>query len=178
MCEVARNLPAIESWRSTLPNDELLELNHPRVVLTHWKRSLRCADEESEKSEVAETNPLFEGWKKSSPEQRTAGLGQIRFEEFRVVMPDAWCKPIKDCAAHLLAEDRNPDFRITRAVQKALDHIAIADDAKTSKPVAQSHEKEARDELRVVLKALQAINRQVRDLDVGTANPKAKRRSS
>jgi hypothetical protein len=46
MCEVARNLDAIEAWRSTLPSEELLELNHPRVVLDRWKRSRRSTSDQ------------------------------------------------------------------------------------------------------------------------------------
>ena len=59
-----------------------------------------------------------------------------------------------------------PDFRITRAVQKAFEHIEIADDPKTSAPLEQGHQKEALDELRAALKAVRAIKRRVQDLDV------------
>ena len=180
MCEVARNIAAIEIWRSKLPANELLELNHPRIVLKHWKRSFRPGSDQSEsEQESAEANPFIDGWNKSSPEQRTAGLVTVGFNNFRQDMPDAWCKPMKDCAARLLAEDRDPDFRMTRAIQKALEHIEIADDPKTSEPLGQGHEKEALDELRVALKALRAMKRRVHELDVGISTAsKAKRRSS
>jgi hypothetical protein len=187
MCEVARNINAIEAWRATLSANELLELNHPRVVLTHWRRSLRSSssqddpedtkDEEHKKDE--EHNPLLVGWNKASPEQRTVGLAKVGFNNFRQAMPADWCKPMKDCVTGLRAEDRDPDVRITRAVQKAFAHIEIANDPKTSAPLAQGHEKEALDELRAALKALHAIQRRVQDLEVGiSATPKAKRRSS
>jgi hypothetical protein len=180
MCEVARNLDAIESWRSTLPSEELLELNHPRVVLAHWKRSLRSAsDQDSEEREVDVANPMLVGWNKATPEQRTIGLTKVGFDDFRQVMPGDWCKPMKECVTRLRAEDRDPDSRITRAFQKALEHVEIARDPKTSGPVAQGHEKEALVELREALKALRAIKRRVHDLDVGiSTRPKTKRRSS
>jgi hypothetical protein len=179
MCEVARNMDAIESWRSKLPADELLELNHPRVVLNHWKRSLRpCSDQDDLADlEVLEPNPFLVGWNKSTHEQRTTGLTEIPFDEFRQVMPEVWCKPMKDCVARLRTEDRDPDSRITRAIQKALEHIEIADDPKTSGPVGQGHEKEALNQLRVALKALRAIKLRVHELDVGiSAASKTKRR--
>jgi hypothetical protein len=184
MCEVARNINAIEAWRSKIAADapdELLELNHPRVVLARWKRSLgQASAEDAEEPKSAEVNPLLNGWNKSTPEQRTTGLSQIPFNDFRQSMPGDWSKPMKDHVARLRAEDREPDFRITRAVQAALNHIEIADDSKTSKEaVAPSHEKAALDELRKALKALHAIKRPVRDLDVGLfTSPKARRRSS
>jgi hypothetical protein len=180
MCEVARNLDAIESWRSTLPPEELIELNHPRVVLAHWKRSLRSAsDQDSEEPEVDEANPMLVGWNKATLEQRTTGLTKVGFDDFRQVMPGDWCKPMKECVARLRAEDRDPDSRITRAFQKALEHVEIAGDPRTSDPVAQGHQKEALDELRGALKALHATKRRVHDLDVGiSTSPKAKRRSS
>jgi hypothetical protein len=181
MCEVARNIAAIETWRSKLPADELLELNHPRVVLTHWRRSLRSSSNQDnpEDTKDEEPNPLLMGWNKASPEQRTVGLAKVGFNNFRQAMPADWCKPMKDCAARLLAEDRDPDVRVTRAVQKAFAHIEIANDPKTSAPLAQGHEKKALDELRAALKALHAIQRRVQDLEVGiSATPKAKRRSS
>jgi len=176
MCEVARNLAAIESWRSTLPNDELLELNHPRIVLAHWKRSLRSPP----KPKGAKANPMLEGWNRANSKQRTSGLTEIRFDCFRLFMPADWHKPMKECAASLLTEDpdRNPDFRITRAVQQALNHIEIAGDPKTHRAVAQGHEKEALDELRAAVKALHAIKRRVRDLSVEITNSKANGRSS
>jgi len=181
MCEVARNIDAIEAWRSKLSADELLELNHPRVVLNHWKRSLRsCSDQDDlADPEVVEPNPFLVGWNKSTHEQRTTGLTEIPFDEFRQVMPEVWCKPMKDCVARLRAEDRDPDSRITRAIQKALERIEIADDRKTSGPVGQGHEKEALADLRGALKALHTIKRHIHELDVGiSATPKVKRRSS
>jgi hypothetical protein len=179
MCEVARNLDAIESWRSTLPSEELLELNHPRVVLAHWKRSLRSKDQDPEDPEVAVPNPMIVGWDKATPEQRTTGLAKVGFDDFRQVMPGNWCKPMRECVARLRAEDCDPDSRITRAFQKALVHLEIADDPKTSGPVAQGHKKEALDELRETLKALRAIKRRIHDLDVGISiGPKAKRSRS
>jgi hypothetical protein len=180
MCEVARNLDAIESWRSTLPTEELLELNHPRVVLAHWKRSLRSAsDQDSKEPEVDEANPMLVGWNKATSEQRTTGLVEVGFDGFREVMPGDWCKPMKECVARLRAEGRDPDSRITRAIRKALDHLEIAGDSKTSVPVAQGHEKKALDELGEALKALRAIKRRTHDLDVGiSTSPKAKRHSS
>lgn len=182
MCEVARNIDAIEAWRSALSDDELLELNHPRVVLTHWRRSLRSSsnqEDDPEDTKDEEPNPLLVGWNKASPEQRTVGLGKVGFNNFRQAMPADWCKPMKDCVACMRAEARDPDFRITGAVQKAFAHIEIANDPKTSTPLAQGHEKEALDELRAALKALHAIKRRVQDLGVGiSTTPKAKRRSS
>jgi len=180
MCDVARNLPAIESWRSTLLPEKLLELNHPRVVLAHWKRSLRSGSgQDPEESEIDTANPFLQGWNKSSAEQRTAGLTEVGFDDFRQAMPAAWCKPMKDCVARLRAEDRNPDFRITRAIRKALEHLEIANNPKTSTPVAQGHEKDALGELREALKALRGIKRHVWDLDVGiSSTPKAKRCST
>jgi hypothetical protein len=123
---------------------------------------------------------MLEGWNKATPEQRTTGLTKISFDDFRSVMPSAWFKPImKERIAHLRAEDRDPDSRITRAIQKALEHLEIAGDPKTSKPVAQSHETEALGELRETLKALRAIKRRVHDLNVGiSTSPKAERRSN
>ena len=187
MCEVARNIKAIEAWRSTLSADELLELNHPRVVLTHWRRSLRSSSnrddpgdtQEEEHKKDEERNPLLVGWNKASPEQRTVGLAKVGFNSFRQAMPADWCKPMKDCVAGLRAEDRDPDVRITQGVQKAFEHIKIANDPKTSAPLAQGHEKEALDELRTALKALHAIKSRVQDLEVGiSTTPKAKRGSS
>jgi hypothetical protein len=57
LVEIARNLPAIETWRSTLRPEELLDLNHPRVVLARWKKSLRLgsADAESEEANPPST---------------------------------------------------------------------------------------------------------------------------
>ena len=101
------------------------------------------------------------------PEQRTIGLTKVGFDDFRPVMPGDWCKPMKECVTRLRAEDHDPDFRITRAFQKALEHLEIADDPKTSGSVERSHEKEALVELREALKALRAIKRRVHDLDVG-----------
>jgi hypothetical protein len=181
MCEVARNIKAIETWRSTLSADELLELNHPRVVLTHWRRSLRSSSTQGDPkgTKDEEPNPLLLGWNKANPEQRTVGLAKVGFNDFRQAMPADWCKPMKDCVACLPAEGRDSDLRITRAVQKAFAHIEIAEDPKTSTPLAQGHEKEALNELRAALKALHAIKRRVQDLEVGiSATPKAKRRSS
>jgi hypothetical protein len=180
MCEVARKLAAIEQWRSALPPEELLELNHPRVVLDRWKRSIRATSGQDSKAPPPEgkPNPMLEGWNKATLEQRTTGLTQIRFDDFRQVMPGDWSKPMKECVGRLRPEDRDPDSRITRVVQKALEHLEIADDPKTSKPVGQGHEKEALGELREALRALHAIKRHVHDLDVGFTNPKAKRRST
>jgi hypothetical protein len=181
MCEVARNINAIEAWRSKLSDDELLELNHPRVVLAHWRRTLRSGSDQGdpEEPEANEANPLLVGWHKANPEQRTTGLSEIPFNEFRQFMPDVWCKPMKDQVARLHAEDRDPDLRITRAVQKALDHVEIANDPKTSAPVAQGHQREALNALQMALQALRAIKRRVQDLDVGLSiSPKARRRSS
>jgi hypothetical protein len=122
---------------------------------------------------------MLVGWDKATPEQRTTGLAKVGFDDFRQVMPSNWCKPMTECVARLRAEDRDPDSRITRAIQKALEHLEIANDPKTSRPVAQGHEKEALDELQEALKALSAIKRRVHDLDVGIpTGPKAKRRSS
>ena len=165
----------------TLSADKLLELNHPRVVLTHWRRSLRSGSnqDDPEDTKDEEPNPLLVGWNKASPEQRTVGLAEVGFNNFRQAMPADWCKPMKDCVARLRAEDRDPDFRITRAIQEALEHIEIADQFKTSGPVGRGHEKEALNQLRVALKALRAIKRHVHELDVGiSAASKTKRRSS
>jgi hypothetical protein len=187
MCEIARNIDAIEAWRSTLSANELLELNHPRVVLTRWRRSLRSSSNQDDPEDTQEEghkkeeehNPLLVGWSKASPEQRTVGLAKVGFNNFRQAMPADWCKPMKDCVAGLRAEDWDPDVRITQGVQKAFAHIKIANDPKTSAPLAQGHEKEALDELRTALKALHAIKSRVQDLEVGiSTTPKAKRRSS
>jgi len=150
-------------------------------VFTHWKRSFRSSSnqDDPEDTKDEEPNPLLVGWDKASPEQRTVGLAKVGFNNFRQAMPADWCKPMKDCVVCLPVEGRDPDLRITRAVQKAFEHIEIANDPKTSAPLAQGHEKEALDELRAALKALHAIKRRVQDLGVGiSATPKAKRRSS
>ena len=122
---------------------------------------------------------MLVGWNKATPEQRTLvspRSGSIIF--VRSCLAD-WCKPMKECVTRLRAEDHDPDSRITRAFQKALEHLEIADDPKTSGSVERSHEKEALVELREALKALRAIKRRVHDLDVGiSTRPKTKRRSS
>jgi hypothetical protein len=150
MCEVARNINAMEAWRSTLSADEMLELNHPRVVLAHWRRSLRSSSTQDDPggTKEEEPNPLLMGWNKANPEQRTVGLAKVGFDNFRQAVPADWCKPMKDCVACLTAEGHDSDLRITRAVQKAFAHIETADDPKTSAPLAQGHQKEALDELR------------------------------
>ena len=41
--ECADHFAAIDMWRSSLPTERHLGLNHPRVVLSTWKRSIRIS---------------------------------------------------------------------------------------------------------------------------------------
>jgi hypothetical protein len=47
------NFSAINAWRSALPAEEQAKLNHPRVVLARWQRSLKPQAEPAESAEMA-----------------------------------------------------------------------------------------------------------------------------
>jgi hypothetical protein len=165
MVEAARNLAEIERWRAGLDPEARLDLNHPRVVLTHWKRSLHgpgpVADDRP--------NPFLQGWIKANDEQITIGLSVIGFDTFRPRLPSDWHKRLVEHAARLHAKEHEPDSRITAAVQSALDHITVADGAKTSTVVAKSHEDAALADLHAAAKILAAIARSAHELSVGLA---------
>jgi hypothetical protein len=44
LIKLMENLDKVEAWRKTLPSNKQLEINHPRVVLAHWKRSTVVPD--------------------------------------------------------------------------------------------------------------------------------------
>jgi hypothetical protein len=100
MVAVARNIAAIEVWRGTLPPERLAELNHPRVVLDHWRRSLGTGALKYKRA-----NSITAIWQRSSREQRTAGLGGIPFDDFRICMPPEW-------HAGMVAAARRPCARL------------------------------------------------------------------
>lgn len=175
LIDVARNIEAIDAWREELAKSDperLTDLNHPRVVLTYWKRSLGLDSKNQEASEDR-PNPFLTGWGRANADERKAGLIEIGFGSFRPHMPDTWHPEMKAAVARLVAADRDPDHRITDAIQKALEHIVIASNQKTSKAVRLGHEQEALDELRAVLQALRSVKRDIVELDVGLVRPRA-----
>jgi hypothetical protein len=52
------NLTAINAWRATLPAKKQETLNHPRIVLAHWKRSLRAELPDQENTESPPPPPV------------------------------------------------------------------------------------------------------------------------
>jgi hypothetical protein len=44
LLELLDHIEAVQKWRSTLPANKQLELNHPRTVFAHWKRSTVVQD--------------------------------------------------------------------------------------------------------------------------------------
>ena len=57
LLECSDNLTALETWRSGLSAEQQLAFNHPRVVLSHWKRSRRKPT--TERSEFQPSPPIF-----------------------------------------------------------------------------------------------------------------------
>jgi hypothetical protein len=164
MRAVASKIIAINAWRSNQSSERQLVLNHPDVVLAAYNRSLRQARPKKEP-----THPLLAGWNRSkapSEQCTTADLREIGFPEVRRYMPPEWYPEIADIAARVQMEDGVLDRRMTGYLQKAIEHIEIAESSKTSEPVKQGHKVEALKLLHEILEALRGIKRLPRELHI------------
>jgi hypothetical protein len=74
LLECADNLAAIDTWRASQTLELQLGLNHPRVVLAHWKRSLRPVRANTAKP-IAPN--LAAAWKSTSPDRRREFLDSL-----------------------------------------------------------------------------------------------------
>jgi hypothetical protein len=84
--ECADNLGAIDEWHASLPPERQLGLNHPRVVLTHWKRSLRPAGNKVDTA--TESSPTSE---EADPLEALAhAFEDVTLEGCLRAMPQSW----------------------------------------------------------------------------------------
>jgi hypothetical protein len=138
MVELARNLDAIETWRATLPEERLSELNFPRIVLTAWKQSLSLVSSGGRQRDKKKDAPppvdaalrASSGW---DVEIWQAVLAAKSFDWFQRVMPSAWRPQLQQRAGEQfmrLEQKRAPNKRLKNwkpAVVAGTDTMGAAD---------------------------------------------------
>jgi hypothetical protein len=95
LLECADNLAAIDAWRAHQAPDLQLGLNHPRVVLAHWKRSLRG----NTSTKPAAKPALAAAWKAATPDSRRELLDSLGRAELCAAMSP---KLIAELAEHIV----------------------------------------------------------------------------
>ena len=71
------NLSEIRDWLAALPPEKQQQLNHPRGVLRHWKRSLHAPAPKPKKPGPG----LAAAWKAATPEQRAPRSAKLAVSE-------------------------------------------------------------------------------------------------
>jgi hypothetical protein len=166
--QVNPNLEDMIAWRAKQLPEVQLELNHPRVVLSRWKRSLKKPKPTPEPESNPKSKPdLLIAWQSATDSELTAALNAIPLLDFLRVMPMAWRTALMARSVRLHDEQSGkPDPRISEILQTALSHVEVADQSKTGKPVAQGHEISALNELRMLLQVLSGIDRDPHDVGI------------
>ena len=147
MVEVARNIEAVDAWRASLAPERLAELNYPRVVLNHWKRSLSSRSEaiDSNKHEPVNQDspaPLDAALRASSAwdaDLWTALLVAKGLSWFRQVMPSAWRPQLQQLAGGQAIEQlksKYPNKRVKRLKRRHLELVHDAAEASTKLKVS------------------------------------------
>jgi hypothetical protein len=182
LLECFDNLDGINSWRSTLPLERQLELNHPRIVLTHWKRRLRPtgdpAGQPAAASGAESSKPdadLLAAWKAATDDEKSRALENEKPEGLLQIIPNSLRAELLSRVVRLGGRKvGEPDARISKLARTALSHIAVADRPETGKPAMQGQEHAALVALRAINTALDAIDHDPHDVEIVLVTAKSK----
>jgi hypothetical protein len=105
--QVKPNLEAMTAWRAKQSAEVQFDLNHPRVVLTWWKRSLKQpkstdpGDSDNDENNIGNSdglNQVVAWWQAASASQRAAFLAALELTDILEAMPTAWREKLKERA--------------------------------------------------------------------------------
>jgi hypothetical protein len=144
------NIIAIDAWRTALPDKKKKTLNHPRVVLAHWKRSQRperCAEEDIESAAGTITIDTVIAWLKSaSPTDRARIIKALA-----LTRADISTSVITDVVQHAVGQVRE----VAEQESVALRKFAASIGAVVKTQAAPAHQLE---EVRDALKDLAGVS--------------------
>lgn len=134
---VLPDLEAMRAWRAKQPSEVQLDLNHPRIVFTRWKRSQkpkppRPDPNNSENNELdieTESVELDQAWQAASEKQRKKFFEKLGKDAVKALMPVTWREEFRELALDNVEVQAPPKLRAgirrMRKRSKVIDHPPI-----------------------------------------------------